>query len=187
MPHDNHDEPDARDAGEIATLVAENASLRERLLRALADAENARRRADQTAEDTRKFGIAEFARELLPVVDNLERTLDASQKAQSAQSNSLVEGVQATLRLFLSTLERFGIQRIEAMGQHFNPNLHEAINAVNDASRPPGTIVHVVEQGYTIHQRLLRPARVVITRRAQAPPPPDDNDLGAEWGSTWLS
>jgi len=163
VPQDNDDEPGAREAGEIATLVAENASLRERLLRALADAENARRRADQTAEDTRKFGIAEFARELLPVVDNLERTLDASEKAQSAQSNSLVEGVQATLRLFLST------------------------NAVNDASRPPGTIVHVVEQGYMIHQRLLRPARVVITRRAQAPPPPDDNDLGAEWGSTWLS
>jgi len=187
VPHDNDYETGGREPGEIATIAAENASLRERLLRALADAENARRRADQTAEDTRKFSIAEFARELLPVLDNLKRTVDASEKAQSAKSNSLVEGVDATLRLFVSTLERFGIRRIEAMGQHFDPNLHEAINAVNDASRPPGTIIQVVEQGYMIHQRLLRPARVVITRRAQAPPPPDNGDLGAEWGSSWLS
>jgi molecular chaperone GrpE len=187
VPDNTDERPVATEAAELDTLVAENKSLRERLLRALADAENTRQRADRAAEDTRKFAIADFARELLLVVDNLQRTVEAAENSGSAQSPALVEGVQATLRLLLRTLERFGIHRIDALGQHFDPNRHEAISAVNDPSRPPGTIVHVVDQGYMIHERLLRPARVVVTtQRAQTTPMPDDTDLGSEWGSSWV-
>src|SRR5258705_8974213 len=180
-PHSIEDE-----AVDIGTLLAENASLRDRLLRALAEAENARRRAERTAADARKFAVAEFARELLIVVDNLERTIEAAgdQPPSGAENAGLIEGVQATLRLLMQTLEHFGVRRIEALGQSFDPNLHEVMMDVDDPSQPPGTITRVVEHGYTIHDRLLRPAPVIVTkRRLAAEPEIDDSDLGAEWAA----
>ena len=113
MPDNTDGRPVATEAAELDTLVAENKSLRDRLLRALADAENTRRRADRAAEDARKFAIADFAREILLVVDNLQRTVEAAEPSASPQSPVLVEGVQATLRLLLKTLERFGIHRAD--------------------------------------------------------------------------
>lgn len=157
----------ATEAVEMARLLAENASLRDRFLRALAEAENIGRRADRAAADARKFAIAEFARELLIVADNLQRTIDAAEKQAwpTAQSAALVEGVRATLRVFMQTLEQFGIRRIKALGERFDPNLHEAVMDEDDPSQPPETIVRVVEDGYMIHDRLLRPARVVVSKR----------------------
>ena len=103
----------------------------------------------------------------------------------AASNQALLEGVQATLRLFIQTLERFGVRRIEALGRRFDPHLHEAVMAVDDRSQPPGAVVQVVDEGYTIHNRLLRPARVVVTSsQNQKPQTADDNDLGSEWGST---
>jgi molecular chaperone GrpE len=186
MPHSIEDEAVATEAVDPATLTAENASLRDRLLRALADAENTRRRAEKSVAEARKYAIADFARELLIVVDNLQRTLAAvkSQEATSGETAALTEGVSATLRVLLQTLERFGVRRIDALGQRFNPNLHEAVMEENDPTQPPGTITKVVEDGYTIHDRLLRPARVVVTKRqAGAEGEVDDSDLGAEWMS----
>jgi molecular chaperone GrpE len=185
-PHSIEDEAVATEAVDIGSLLAENASLRDRLLRALAEAENTRRRADRTAEDARKFAIAEFARELLIVVDNLQRTIAAvnGQAPSAAQNAAVVEGIHATLRILMQTLERFGVRRIEALGQRFDPSLHEVMMDVDDPSQPPDTVIRVVEDGYTIHDRLLRPARVVVTkRRVGAEPEIDDNDLGAEWAS----
>jgi molecular chaperone GrpE len=186
MPHSIDDEAVATEAVDAATLLRENVSLRDRLLRALADAENTRRRADKAAEDARKFAIAEFARELLIVIDNLERTIVAAdgQATPAAENAALIEGVQATLRVLMQTLERFGVRRIEALGQRFDPNLHEVMMEVDDTSQPPGTIVRVVEHGYTIHERLLRPARVVVSKRhVPTELEIDDSDLGAEWAS----
>ena len=186
MPHRIEDEVVATEAVDMATLMAENASLRDRLLRALAEAENTRRRAARSAEDARKFAIADFARELLTVVDNLQRTIDAAdrQPPSSTENAALIEGVKATLRVLLQTLERFGVQRIEAIGQRFDPNLHEVIMEDEDPSQPPGTIIRVVEHGYTIHGRLLRPARVIVSKRSvPAEAEFDDNELGAEWAS----
>jgi molecular chaperone GrpE len=186
MPHSIEDEAVATEAVDAATLLRENVSLRDRLLRALADAENTRRRADKAAEDARKFAIAEFARELLIVIDNLERTIVAAdgQATPAAENAALIEGVQATLRVLMQTLERFGVRRIEALGQRFDPNLHEVMMEVDDTSQPPGTIVRVVEHGYTIHERLLRPARVVVSKRhVPTELEIDDSDLGAEWAS----
>jgi molecular chaperone GrpE len=183
MPHSIEDEAVATEAVDVGTLLAENASLRDRLLRALADAENARRRADRAAEDARKFAIADFARELLIVVDNLERTIEAAegQPSASAENAAIVEGIRATLRILQQTLQRFGVRRIEALGQPFDPNLHEAIMHVDDPSQPPGTVTRVVEQGYTINDRLLRPARVVVAKEPRrAGTEPDNEPLQGE-------
>ena len=166
-PHSIEDEAVATEAVDVGTLLKENVSLRDRLLRALADAENTRRQATRTAGDARRFAIADFARELLIVVDNLQRTIDAAdgQAPLTSENAALIEGVRATLRVLLQTLERFGVRRISALGERFDPNLHEAVMAVDDPAQPPGTVTQVVEQGYTIHGRLLRPARVVVSKR----------------------
>jgi molecular chaperone GrpE len=148
-------------------LAAENASLRDRMLRALAEAENTRRRADRTAADASRYAITDFARELLAVADNLQRTLAAAERPgfETGGDTALIEGVRATQRMLMQVLERHGIRKIEALGQPFDPALHEAVLEVDDASHPPGTVIRVVEDGYTIHDRLLRAARVVVSKR----------------------
>jgi molecular chaperone GrpE len=196
-PHSIEDEAIATEAVDMATLITDNKSLQEenkslhdRLLRALAEAENVRRQADRTITETRQYGISEFARELLTVVDNLQRTVDAAKKQPSTgvQNTALLEGVEATLRAFLQTLERFGVRPIDAQDRPFDPNFHEAVMEVEDPSRQPGTVTQVMEQGYTIRDRLLRPARVVVSKKpgkksADAPSEPKDNDLGTLWGA----
>lgn len=167
MPQSIEDEAVATEAIDAGALVAENAALRDRLLRALADAENTRRRAERGAEEVRKYAIADFARELLIVVDNLHRAIAAAEApgVATTEGAALAEGARATLRLLLRTLESFGVRPVAALGQRFDPNLHEAIMEVDDPSQPPGTVTRVIEDGYTINDRLLRPARVAITKR----------------------
>ena len=167
MPHSIEDEAIATEAVDAGTLIAENAALRDRLLRALADAENTRRRAERFAEDARKYGITEFARDLLIVIDNLHRTIEAAkgQGSPTTEPTSLIEGVEATSRIMMQTLERFGVRRIAALGERFDPNIHEAIMEVDEPSQPPGIVIRVEEDGYTINERLLRPARVLVSKR----------------------
>jgi molecular chaperone GrpE len=168
MSHSNVDEAVTTEAVDVATLVAENASLRDRLLRALADADNTRRRAERAAEEARKYAIADFARELLAVADNFQRTIAAASRhsPETVEDQALIEGVRATERLLEHTFSSFGIQKIDALGKPFDPTLHEAVMEVDDPSQPPGTVVRVVEDGYTIHDRLLRPARVLVAKRS---------------------
>jgi molecular chaperone GrpE len=172
MPHSMVDEAVAQEAVDPATLMAENASLRDRLLRALADAENTRRRAERTAEEGRQYAISDFARELLAVADNLQRTIAAAdhRAAETVEDAALIEGVRATERILEHTLGRFGVRKINALGQPFDPTLHEAVLEVDEPSQPPGTVVRVAEDGYTIHGRLLRPARVMVVRRGSSAP-----------------
>jgi molecular chaperone GrpE len=172
MPASMSEDPVSAEA-DIASLQAENASLHDRMLRALADAENTRRRAERTAEDARQYAVWDLARELLPVVDNLQRAIDAAQ-SRGGGDPSLVEGIRATERMLLGILERFGVRRIAALGARFDPSLHEAIMAMEDAANPPGTVVRVVEEGYTMRDRLLRPARVIVSRSATAAPSSED-------------
>ena len=185
-PHSIEDEAVDTEVVDTGTLLAENASLRNRLLRALAEAENTRRQADRAINDARKFAIAEFARELLIVIDNLQRTVAGEgQEPQTAENLALVEGVQATLRFLMQTLQRFGVRRIEAVGQKFDPNLHEAVAQVEDPSQPPGTVARVVEEGYMIHDRLLRPSRVFVSMQpARASFAPSDEDSDTERPTT---
>jgi molecular chaperone GrpE len=151
---------------DAASLVEENAGLRDQLLRALAEAENARRRAERAVDDVRQYGISDFARELLVVADNLQRTIAAIENHASATAidTALIEGVRATERVLTKALERFGVRRIPAVGERFDPTRHEAVMEVEDASRPAGTVTGALEDGYTIHNRLLRPARVAVAK-----------------------
>jgi molecular chaperone GrpE len=183
MPHSVVDEAVATEAVDVATLVAENASLRDRLLRSLADAENTRRRAERTAEEARQYAISDFARDLLTVADNLQRTIAAAERhsPETVEDAALIEGVRATDRILQHTLERFGIRKIDALGRRFDPTLHEAVMEVDDYSQPPGTVVRVVEDGYTIHDRLLRPARVFIARRRAQAPSTQPEEAEIEW------
>jgi molecular chaperone GrpE len=178
MAHSNVDEAVAQEAVDVGTLVAENASLRDRLLRALADAENTRRRAERAAEEAQQYAISDLARELLVVADNLRRTLEAAERnsTERAEDSALIQGVRATERLLEHVLKRFGIQKIDAVGKRFDPSLHEAVMEVNDASQPAGSVVRVLEDGYTIHDRLLRPARVAVARQGSTTPPKTDAD-----------
>jgi molecular chaperone GrpE len=188
LPHSINDEKVATEAVDVPTLMEENASLRERMMRALAEAENTRRQADRAIADARRFAVADFARELLIVIDNLERTLEAAKKKAKPEDSALVEGVEATLRIFLQVLEQFGVTRIEAQGQRFDPNLHEAVMEEDDPSLPPNVVTRVLEPGYKLRDRLLRPARVAVTRKRTEETSTgedaesDDNDLGSLWG-----
>ena len=164
------DEAPVSNAGDVdaTALQAENDSLRDRMLRALADAENTRRRAERAQREARQYAIADFARELLPVLDNLQRTVAAAERGApaSVEDAALIEGVRAIERLLRHTFEQSGIRRIEALGAPFDPSLHEAMMEEEaDGEQPPGTITRVLEGGYTIHDRLLRPARVAVVRR----------------------
>ena len=177
------------EAPEVAALQAEKASLQDRLLRALADSENVRRRADRTAQDARNYAVADLSRELLTVVDNLRRAIAAAEDpaVDSAGSTPLLEGIKAIERSLMTTLERFGVRRIEARGTPFDPSRHEAIMEVDDPKRPPGAVVDVMEEGYTIHDRLLRPAKVSVTRSRPAAadestPPEDRRESSANRG-----
>jgi molecular chaperone GrpE len=176
MAHNTSSKERAQEpSAENDVLIAENASLRDRMLRALAEAENTRRRADRAAAEASRYGIADFARELLAVADNLQRTLAAAERPpfENAADVALIEGVRATQRVLIQALERFGVRKIEALGQPFDPALHEAVLEVDDPSYPPSTVVRVVEDGYTIHDRLLRAARVAVSkRRTEAAPAP---------------
>jgi molecular chaperone GrpE len=164
-------DPGAEPPADIQELAAENASLRDRMLRALADAENTRRRAERTAQEAGRYAVADFAREMLTIADNLQRTLAAAERSarDGGEDAALIEGVRATQRMLMQALQRFGVRKIEALGAPFDPALHEAVFEVDDDAHPPGTVVNVVEDGYTIYDRLLRPARVGVSkRRAEA-------------------
>lgn len=171
--HSVDDEAVAVEAVDPATLLAENQSLRDRLMRALAEAENTRRRTERSLDEMRQYAIADFAREILTVVDNLRRAIDAAERrpVKSVEDAALLEGVRSTERMLMQALERFGVQKIEALGAPFDPALHEAVLEVDDPEREPGMVAQVIEDGYTIHGRLLRPARVaVVKRRTEAAP-----------------
>ena len=183
MDHDDQDdkvhlagEGLSADGQEPVAVEAANASLRDRLLRALAEVENTRRRAERSVADAREYGISDLAAELLSVVDNLQRAVASADDRtdQTPGDAVLLDGVRATLRQLRATLGRFGVKRIEACGVSFDPNLHEAMAEVEDDSRPPRSVVRVLEDGYMIHDRLLRAARVAVAkRRLEAAPPID--------------
>ncbi|MBT3358057.1 MAG: nucleotide exchange factor GrpE [Rhodospirillales bacterium] len=155
----------------VAELEAETAELKDKLLRALAETENVRRRALRDRQDAAKYGIANFAREMLSVADNLRRALDhvdADVRKENEAIENLAAGVEMTERAMLDALERFGVKPIEAMGQKFDHNFHEAMFEAPDPSQPSGTVIQELEKGYMLAERLLRPARVGVSKGGPA-------------------
>jgi molecular chaperone GrpE len=159
-------------APRVAELEAEVADLRDKALRALAEGENVRRRAQRDKEDAFKYAVTAFAREMLTVADNLARALASVDRAAVADdaTKALVEGVEMTERAMLAAFERAGIRRIETSGRRFDHNLHEAMLEMDDPAKPQGTVVQEFEPGYLLNDRLLRPAKVAVAKGG--PPAP---------------
>ena len=164
-------ETDARQtpdlSGRIAELEAEVRKLKDQALRAMAEAENTRRRAQREIEENNKYAVSNIAREVLPIADNLRRALDGiSEEARKADErlDKFATGVELTEREFLATLERHHIKRIDALGKPFDHNLHQAVMQVEAPDRAAGTVVQVLQSGFTIHDRLLRPAMVAVAK-----------------------
>jgi molecular chaperone GrpE len=162
-------EPEAR----IAALETEIAEHKDRALRALAEAENTRRRADRDRADAQKYAVSGFARDLLGAADNLRRALDSlpASEAKDDKTRSLLEGVAATERELLAAFERNGLKRIDPKGEKFDHNFHQAIFEVGSSGQPAGTVVEVLQPGYVLHDRLLRPAMVGVAKAGAAAAP----------------
>ena len=150
----------------IAELEEEVADLKDRLLRAAAETENIRKRSLKDIEDARKFATRQFSGDVLAVADNLARALEyvTDEARKDDDRKGLIEGVEMTLKEFASILERHGIRPVEAMGAPFDPNLHQAMFEVESADVEAGHVMQVMRVGYTIHDRLLRPAMVGVAK-----------------------
>jgi len=156
-----------------AALAKEAAELKDRVLRTLAEMENLRRRTEKEVADARTYGITAFARDILAVADSMDRALKALdteiRSKADAGVKALLDGVELTERELLKVLEKHGIAKIEPMGQKFDPNLHQAMFELPDPSVAAGTVVQVVQSGYKIGERVLRPALVGIAKGGAKP------------------
>jgi molecular chaperone GrpE len=150
----------------IAALEAEVAEHKDRALRALAEAENVRRRTERDRADAQKYAVSGFARDLLAAADNLRRALDSlpAEEAKDDKTRALIEGVAATERELLAAFERNGLKRIDPKGEKFDHNFHQAIFEAENSGQPAGTVVEVLQPGYVLHDRLLRPAMVGVAK-----------------------
>jgi molecular chaperone GrpE len=169
-------EPEERSADDrLVALEAELAEQKDRLLRALAETENTRRRAQREREDASKYAVAGFAKDLLSSADNLRRALQSLPEAEvrDERTRSLLEGVAATERELLGAFERHGIKRLDPKGEPFDHNLHQAIFEVDRPDQPSGTVVEVLQPGYVLHERLLRPAMVGVAKGGPKPADPN--------------
>ncbi len=148
-------------------LEREHAEMKDRLLRTLAEMENLRKRTEREVADARSYGVASFARDVLGVADNMRRALEAvtpELRAESQSAKALVDGVELTERELLKALEKNGIRQFSPQGEKFDPNLHQAMFEVPDPSVPAGSVVQVVQPGYMIGERVLRPALVGVSK-----------------------
>jgi molecular chaperone GrpE len=166
-------EPDS--AAVSQNLQRENAELKDKLLRALADVENLRRRTEREVADAKLYGISSLASDMLSFADNSRRAVESIpadlREGADPAIKTLIEGIELTERDFLARLARHGVKKIDALGTKFDPNLHEALFEVPDDSVPNGSVVKVLEDGYSIGNRVLRPAKVGVSRstaKAQA-------------------
>ncbi len=169
--------PDAATDAEarVAELEAEAANLRDQMLRTLADMENLRRRTEREIADTRSYAVAGFARDILSVGDNLARALESvpaeARGTADPALKSLLEGVEMTERELLKTLEKHGVSKVDPVGERFDPNFHQAMFEVPNSEVPNGTVVQVMQAGYKIGERVLRPAMVGVGRGGPKPAP----------------
>jgi molecular chaperone GrpE len=152
----------------IEALNAENSQLKDRVLRTLAEMENLRRRTDREVSDAKTYGVTSFARDILTVVDNLARALEhlpaEARTSAEASIRSMIEGVELTARDLEAVLSRHGVKKLDPKGQKFDPNLHQAIFEAPDETVPAGTVSQVVQSGWTIGDRVLRPAMVGVSK-----------------------
>jgi len=166
------DKSDADLASDLEALLTENADMRDKLLRTMADMENLRRRTEREKEDTARYAISNFARDVLTIGDNLHRVVEhvpADAAAQDPALKNFLEGVELTERELLKMLEKHGVAKLEPLGQRFDPNQQQAMYEVPTTDVPEGTVVEVMQAGYTIGDRVLRPALVAVSTGGAKP------------------
>ncbi|MFL4994758.1 nucleotide exchange factor GrpE [Microvirga tunisiensis] len=171
----------APEADPIAVLEAEKADLKDKMLRLMADMENLRRRTEREIADARTYAVANFARDMLNVADNVRRAIESvPEEARSTAEGpfkALIEGIDLTERDLLKNLERHGVKKLDPQGQKFDPNVHQAMFEIPNADVPNGTVLQVVQSGYVIGERVLRPALVGVSKGG---PKAATNGNGAE-------
>ncbi len=172
MP-DVAENPHAAEFAVLEALKAEVESLKDQRLRALAEVENIRRRAEKEKAEASQYAVTKFARDMVGIADNFARALAACppalRDAADPQVKAVLDGVEATDRQLISTLERYGVKQVDTADGKFDPNLHQAIAEVPGNGKPPGSIVDVVQSGFMIGERLLRPAMVTVARKESSP------------------
>lgn len=163
-------QPETPAADPLADAKREAAEYKDRVLRSLAEMENLRRRTEREVADARTYGIASFARDVLAVADNMHRALETIdpglREAADPKLKALIEGVELTERELLKSLEKNGVKKFSPQGEKFDPNLHQAMYDVQDAEVPPGYVAQVIQAGYMIGERMLRPALVGVAKSA---------------------
>jgi molecular chaperone GrpE len=169
---------------DLESLTKEVAEYRDRWMRAIAEMENLRRRTEREVADARTYGVTSFARDLLAVADNMHRALSTLtpevREATDAVVRSMIDGVELTERELAKVLEKYGVKKLSPKDQKFDPNFHQAMFEVPDTSVPSGTVVQVVQEGYTIGERVLRPALVGVAKGGPKPAPAaNDNPADA--------
>jgi len=166
--------PTPDQADPITEAKREAAEFKDKLLRTLAEMENLRKRTEREVLDARLYGIAGFARDVLAVADNMHRALDAIgpelRESTDAKVKALVEGVELTERELLKILERNGVKKFSPQGEKFDPNVHQAMYEVPTSDLPPGQVAQVIQAGYMIGERVLRPAMVAVSKAVQKTP-----------------
>ena len=171
---------------ELERSEAEKAELRDRLMRMAAEMDNLRKRTARDVQDAREYSIASFAREMLSVSDNLRRALEAipheARDAGAAGYKALIEGVELTERSMLQTMEKVGVRKVSPKGERFNPNFHQAMFEIQNADVPNNTVLEVVQDGFVIGERMLRPGLVGVSRGGPKPARTGDNESAAQGG-----
>lgn len=178
-------DPPAQDAAArdpLAEAQREAAEYKDKLLRTLAEMENLRRRTEREVTDARLYGIASFAREVLAVADNMHRALEAVgpelREHADGKVKSLIEGVELTERELMKALDKSGVKKFSPVAEKFDPNVHQAMFEMENAEVPPGHVAQVIQAGYMIGDRVLRPALVAVAKAAKAPRPANNDNAG---------
>ncbi len=149
---------------ELAQAQAKAEDFEQQVLRALADQDNTRKRAERDVQNAHKYALEKFATELLPVIDSLEMGLAAA--SDEVDAAKIREGVELTLKMFLDVMKKFGVEPIDPMGESFDPQLHQAMSMQPSSEVPPNTVTAVMQKGYTLNDRLIRPAMVMVSKEA---------------------
>ena len=152
---------------QLEVLAKQALSDKEKMLRAVAEADNSRKRAEADVERERKYALEKFVKALIPVVDSLDMALEAGKSKTENAEDAMVQGVEATLRLFLKELSSFGVERINPVGEPFDPNVHQAISMIPSKDVKPNCIVSVMQKGFILNGRVVRPAMVMVARAAE--------------------
>lgn len=161
----NEESEENKDALVLEKLMEENSKLKDDYLRAFAELENTKKRCQQEIEKNNKFAIANFAKNLLGVADNLQRAIEAASKEENNSAcESLLKGVELTQNELTKVFDKFNIHKMDIMGKVFDPNFHQVIQEVPDNSKPAGTVIAEIQTGYMINDRILREAMVVVTK-----------------------